>query len=47
MFRLRMKWFEFGEKLIKFFFNLEKNNYEKKLIWEVELENGEIILDFV
>lgn len=40
-----MKWFELGEKPTKFFFNLEKNNYEKKLIREVELENGEIISD--
>lgn len=45
MFRSRMKWFELGEKPTKFFFNLEENNYEKKLIREVELENGEIISD--
>ena len=45
MFRSKMKWFELGEKLTKYFFNLEKNNYEKKLIREVELENGEIITD--
>ena len=45
MFRSKMKWFEQGEKPTKYFFNLEKNNYEKKLIREVELENGEIISD--
>ena len=45
MFRSKMKWFELGEKTTKYFFNLEKNNYEKKLIREVELENGEIISD--
>ena len=45
MFRSKMKWFELGEKPTKFFFNLEKRNYEKKLIREVELENGEIISD--
>ena len=38
MFRSRMKWFKLGQKPAKFFFNLEKNNYEKKLIREVELE---------
>ena len=45
MFRSKMKWFEQGEKPTKYFFNLEKNNYEKKLIREVELENGETISD--
>ena len=45
MFRSKMKWFELGEKPTKYFFNLEKKNYEKKLIREVELENGEIISD--
>ena len=44
MFRSQMKWFELGVKPTKYFFNLEKNN-EKKLIREVELENGEIISD--
>ena len=45
MFRSKMKWFEQGEKPTKYFFNVEKNNYEKKLIREVELENGDIISD--
>ena len=45
MFRSKIKWFELGEKPTKYFFNLEKNNYEKKLIREVVLENGEIISD--
>ena len=45
MFRSKMKWFELGEKPTKYFFNLEKKNYEKKLIREVELENGEIVSD--
>ena len=45
MFRSKLKWFELGEKPTKFFFNLEKRNYEKKLIREVELENGKIISD--
>ena len=43
MFRSKAKWFEQGEKPTKYFFNLEKNNYEKKLIREIKLENGEII----
>ena len=41
MFRSKMKWFEEGEKPIKYFFNLE--NYEKKLIRQVILDNEEII----
>ena len=43
MFRSKAKWFEQGEKPTKYFFNLEKNNYEKKLIREIKLENDEII----
>ena len=43
MFRSKMKWFEQGEKPTKYFFNLEKSNYEKKLIRQVKLDNEEII----
>lgn len=32
MFRLRIRWIENGEKFMKYFFNLEKWNYEKKII---------------
>ena len=39
IFRSKTKWFEQGEKPTKYFFNLEKNNYEKKLIREVKSEN--------
>ena len=38
-----MKWIEQGKKPTKYFFNLEKTNYEKKLVREVKLENEEII----
>ena len=31
MFRSKVKWVEQGEKPTKYFFNLEKRNYEKKL----------------
>ena len=43
MFRSKMKWFEQGEKPTKYFFNLEKSNYEKKLIRQAKLDNEEII----
>ena len=42
MFRSKMKWIERGEKLTKYFFNLEKSLYEKKFICELKLENDEI-----
>ena len=47
MFRSKVKWFEQGEKPTKYFFNLEKMNYEKKLIREVKLENSETVTDAV
>ena len=42
IFRSKVKWLEQGEKPTKYFFNLEKTNYEKKLIREVKLEDGVI-----
>jgi len=38
-----MKWIEQGEKATKYFCNLKKTNFEKKLVQEVKLENEEII----
>ena len=46
IFRSETKWLKQGERPTKYFFNLEKSNYEKKLIQEVKLENGEIISNF-
>ena len=45
MFRPKVIWLEQGEKPTKYFFNPEKTNYEKKLIREVKLENGEVTSD--
>ena len=45
IFRSKAKWLEQGEKPTKYFFNLEKTNYEKKLIREVKLEDGDTITD--
>ena len=36
-------WVERGEKPTKYFFNLEKRNYSRKVISELEDEDGEII----
>ena len=45
MFRSKARWFEKGEKPTNYFFNLEKRNFEKKVIAQLKLENGEIISD--
>ena len=36
---------ENGEKPTKYFYNLEKRNYNRKTIFELELEDGEVITD--
>ena len=42
-FRSKVKWLEKGEWPTKYFFNLAKNNYEKKLVREVKpVNNGEV-----
>ena len=46
MFRLKARWIEKGEKPTNyFFFKLEKRNFEKRVIAQLKLENGEIISD--
>ena len=45
IFRSKMRWIEKGEKPTKYFFNLEKLNYEKKVISQLNGENGKIISD--
>ena len=43
MFRSKCRWLEKGERPTSYFFNLEKTNYNKKTISELESENGEFI----
>ena len=43
MFRSKCRWIEKGEKPIKYFFNLEKRNYNRKTINEIRSEYGEEI----
>ena len=43
MFRSKCRWLEKGERPTSYFFNLEKTNYNKKTISELELENGAFI----
>ena len=51
MFRAKCRWVEQGARPTKYFFNLEKRNYNKKTIWELRLEdettttNDKVILD--
>ena len=45
MFRSKARWIEKGEKPTNYFFNLEKRNFEKKVIAQLKIENGEIITD--
>ena len=45
MFRSRTRWIENGEKPTKYFFNLEKQNSEKKIITQLKTTDGEIIPD--
>ena len=45
MFRSKWRWVEQGERPTKYFFNLERRNYNKKVISELETENGNLIID--
>ena len=40
MFRSKCRWIENGERPTKYFFNLEKRNYNKKTIGELRLQDG-------
>ena len=43
MFRSKVKWTKQGEKLTKYFFNLEKKHYLTKTLLQIKLHNGENI----
>ena len=45
MFRSKTRWIENGEKPTKYFFNLEKQNHEKKIITQLKTTDGETISD--
>ena len=42
-FRSKCLWVEQGERPTKYFFNLEKRNYNKRVISELEDENGKVV----
>jgi len=37
MFRSKARWLEQGEKPTKYFFNLEKKNYDRKIVKELTI----------
>ena len=45
MFRSKCRWIEEGERPTKYFFNLEKQNFKRKTITELRLEDDKIVSD--
>ena len=45
MLRSKARWYEFGEKNSKYFYNLEKRNHKKKHITSLTTENDTILSD--
>ena len=45
IFRSKVRWVELGEKPTKYFFNMEKKNYDKKVISELKRSDGKIIVN--
>ena len=45
MFRSECRWIEEGERPTKYFFNLEKQNFKRKTITELRLEDDKIVSD--
>ena len=45
IFRSKVRWVEQGEKPTKYFFNLEKRNFNRKVITEVKRTDGKILVE--
>ena len=45
MLRSKCRWIEKGERPTKYFFNLEKQNYRRKTITELRLEDEKILFE--
>ena len=43
--RSKARWVEQGEKSTKYFFNLEKRNFNRKVITEIRREDGKTLLE--
>ena len=46
IFRSQVNWFEKDEKPTKYFFNLQKKNFEKRIITQLKVGDEEILSDF-
>ena len=46
IFRSKARWIENGEKPTQFFFNLERRNYEKKIVSQLQIGEGKFLSDF-
>ena len=46
IFRGRARWYEEGEKITRYFFNLEKERYNSKCCYQLLSESGDLITDF-
>ena len=46
IFRSKARWTENGEKPTKYFFNLEKTRYEKKIISQLKIGEDKFVSDF-
>ena len=46
IFRSKARWIESGEKPTKYFFNLEKRNYEKKIVSQLQIGDEAFLSDF-
>jgi len=42
IFRSKVRWIEEGEKPTKYFFNMEKKNFNKKVITELKISEGHV-----
>ena len=45
IFRSKVRWVEYGEKPTKYFFNMEKKNYNKKVISQLKRSDGKTIVN--
>ena len=43
--KLKVRWYEDGERNTRYFYNLEKRNYEKKTIAKLKRSNGTVTND--
>ena len=45
IFRSKVRWIQEGKKLAKYFFNLERKNFNKKVISELRMADGHVTVN--